>query len=381
SGWPETVDGGLVITRVDSDQDVMQNDVSFPGEAAGVQKVPFSFTASSGELGATANPDDEQYLSQWRIQVEPGDPLPFDNQLEFQVPIQTQFNIVLAAAETTPSSSLSVFRASVKPDAGQAGPVHIRYAPTALETLSTDADWLVLDPDWRPQWTAADTSLALEFAKQGGSILLMIGGKSPQGGWAELLGELGWEWLPQNANVNPGSIAFTPRGLFGEALSVWPAASWSGWVPKQHGALNRSESQPTTTYATDLGSAHILSRFDLGQGRIWLLNAPLAPDDGALLSPLFPAVMWELAKDAARLNGNESWTPPQNRDESDLTLLTQDERQQLANRYGIEFVDLNSLNEALGQMQGGFDMRIALLFLCLLVALVESWLANRLASL
>ncbi|MDP8243816.1 MAG: BatA domain-containing protein [Candidatus Hinthialibacter antarcticus] len=379
-GWQETVNGGLTVTRVDADEDVLQNDVSFPGNTSGVQRVPFSFTASAGDLVAIKT-NEETYASQWRIQIEPDDPLPIDNQLEFQVPIQTQFNIVLAADETAPSSSLAVLRASVKPDDTQTGPIQIHYAPTSLEALSPDDDWLVLNPAWRTEWSAAETSLVIEFAKQGGAVLVMTGGEVPQGAWAEFLGELGWEWLPENTEAQAGSITVSSIETLGDALSVWPKSAWDDWTPKQHGALTRSEAQPTTAYEYGAATAHSLAGFTLGQGRIWLLNAPLSTNQGALLSPLFPALMWELAKDAARVTRQENWTPPQRRFESDLTMLTQDERQQLQARYGIEFVDLDSINDALGKMQGGFDLRIVLIFICLLLALLESWLANRLASL
>ena len=305
TGWQDEVNGGLTVTRADTDQDVLQMDVSFPGGASGVQRIPFSFTASAGDLGATTS-NDATYLSQWIIQVEPGDPLPIDNQLAFQVPIQTQFNVVLAADESAPSTSLAVFRASVKPNEAQAGPIQIHYAPTSLEALSPDDDWLVLNPAWRTEWSAAETSLVIEFAKQGGAVLVMTGGEVPQGAWAEFLGELGWEWLLENLDATIGSIAYSSGSMLGDALSAWPSSAWNDWTPKQHGALTRSEAQPAAAYEYGVATAHTLAGFKLGQGRIWLLNAPLSPNQGALLSPLFPALMWELAKDAARAGRQES---------------------------------------------------------------------------
>jgi hypothetical protein len=380
TGWLDSVDGSLVITRVDTDEDVLQNDVSFPGEASNVQRVPFTYAVSASDLGNAAISDETAYQSQWRIQVEPEDALPFDNQIDIQLPVLNQFTIVLAADESAPSPSLAVMRTSVKPDA-TTGPIQIQYAPTSLELLSPDVDWLIVNPQWRAQWSPVETSLVLEYAKQGGAVLVLTDGNQPQGGWQEFLSELGWQWKTDGVQTTPESFAFTPRGLFGDGLAEWPVSAWAKWGPQSHGILARSESQSAVSYETYAGKAHLLSGFNLGQGRIWILNAPMTPEQNALLSPLFPALMWELAKDAARLHWQENWTPPQDRAESDLTMLTQDERQQLQDRYGIEFVELNALNQALGQMQGGLDMRIVLIFLCLVVALIESWLANRLASL
>ncbi len=379
-GWQEPVDGGLTITRVDADEDVMQIDVSFPANMPDVQRVPFSYTAAASEFGEALS-NQETYSSQWRIQIEPNDPLPIDNQLEFTIPIQTQFNLALAADETAPSPSLAIVRASIKPDNDASGPIQISYLPGSLAALAIDTDWLLLNPDWRAQWTAADTSLALEFARQGGAILVLSGGAAPQGEWAGLFEELGWQWLPTNADATLGEISFSSGSRLGAVLSVWPPSAWNGWHPNQHGLLNRNQSQPAAAYSYGGATAHTLVGFTLGQGKVWVLNTPLSPDGGALLSPLLPAILWELAKDAARNPSQGAWTPPPRRLESDLTMLSTEDRQLLNERYGIQFVELDSLRSALSELQGGVDLRILLIFLCLLVALVESWLANRLASL
>jgi hypothetical protein len=72
---------------------------------------------------------------------------------------------------------------------------------------------------------------------------------------------------------------------------------------------------------------------------------------------------------------------PQANEESDLTLLSEEEKAFLRETYGIAFATPDTLEEELSAQRSGTDLRMVLLFSLILLALTESWLSNRLASL
>ena len=111
-----------------------------------------------------------------------------------------------------------------------------------------------------------------------------------------------------------------------------------------------------------------------------MVNTSIGVEADTLLSPLFPVFLWEIAKDVARSRSHYSVPRFPNRNESDLTLLTEEDKNRLTEQYGIRFATAETMDRELANVSGSLDFRMVLLFFCLLLALTESWLSNHLAS-
>ena len=164
-------------------------------------------------------------------------------------------------------------------------------------------------------------------------------------------------------------------------MSAWDAAMWQPWMPARAGRMENGEIHPRVVYQAGDQTAHLISEAVLGKGRIWAVNTSLRPEAGALLSPLLPVFLWETAKDAARLKHPAAFQPPEPNPESDIRLLTNEEKQKLSQTYGIRFIQPEEIEDLAASLYGGTDLRALLLAFCGALALLESWLANRLASL
>ncbi|MBI1390494.1 MAG: hypothetical protein GC154_18815 [bacterium] len=367
--------GSIAVFLKEAGAELYSENVRFtPGDS--IISTPFSYTADMNELiQKTAGPVDAYHFT---LTVEPEDGLPFDNSLPLTVPAAKTLRVALPQTLGAGLASLTVIRSALQPDgdAGE-GPVQIVDAPLS-PFVQPEADLAILAPDWITSWNAADASAAMEFVKQGGSLLLFTGGRPIQNGWDEMLGAAGWRWRDpapdSSGSREPASVS--ADGLLGSALTQWPADSWNAWIGERPGTLQTAGARSLAA----CGSSMILGESRLGKGRIWVVNASLSSDSAALLSPLLPVMLWEIGKETLRAGWDEEWTAPDPRRESDLTLLSPDDRARLTERYGVEFTTLEDMSSALARFHGGVDVRLALLFVCLALGLAEAWLANRLAS-
>jgi len=156
---------------------------------------------------------------------------------------------------------------------------------------------------------------------------------------------------------------------------------WEPWLPKRAGRVESGGIRPRAVYQVGDQIAHLVSEVIMGQGQIWVVNTDTQPDAGTLLSPLLPVFLWETAKETARLKQPAILEWAESRRESDIRLLSGEEKQKLTETYGIRFVQPDEIREMVSPLYGGTDLRTLLLVLCGALALTESWLANRLASL
>lgn len=374
-GVIDPIDGILTIADPATGDEVYQSDYRFSQLSEGPSRIPFSFTIEAARLRSFSGDSVE-----WSLELDIEDGLPYDNSMRLTIPAVFDFHAALAAPSGG-DASLGVIEASLKPgndDSNQ----RVVERLSSFADLNPDIDLIVTSPSWAVSLQPPDQAALDEFVRQGGTLLLFTGGEEPGNDWSTWLEELGWTWLDaENVGVTGESVTVSPMNEAGEALSLWPRAAWADWAPRQHGSLRNDAAVPLVRYAAAGRQADLAVRLPLGPGSIWVVNTSLRPEDSSLLSPLFPAFLWELSKTAVKDRIEQEWTPPSPRHESNLTMLSEAEREQLEAEYGLQFATPETLDDALARLTGGADLRMLLLALCIAVALMESWLANRLASL
>ena len=378
----DSVSGSVSIYPSDSDECLFERDFTFPAALSGPVSIPFLYSGQYSDWKVTDSP--EQPELSLSIRVEPNDPLPLDNEMTVTIPCLKTFTFALFCDPRDEYPELSALRAVIDPLAGEsaAAPVRPVYVFPPEMNLPESPALAILSPRLSPWWSPAETSWMMDAIKNGGSAIVFTGSaEQRQGAWDAFLQELGWsQWETVDENAIPGAVHVASSGLLGQALAEWDPLMWNTWIPSEHGALEGVPGRGVVTYSIGERTAHLIAEIRLGEGSVWIVNTSLSPEAEILLSPLFPVFLWETAKEVIRSDEAYDLHPPSVRDESDLTLLTEEEKAILSERYGIRFAELETMREAISAMKGGTDLRMAVLFLCLIVALAESWLANRLAS-
>jgi len=377
--------GSISILRSDTNDTLFSRSISYPNSPGQPMAVPFDFTTPFAELRTSRQGTDSVSELQMTLRVEPQDLLPLDNEIQLKIPFNVTFTVGLAIPSDESNPAVSILMSAINPLRGtEASP------PVTLEKLTPPnilfpetLDLALLPGDFlSPVFLETDIPPTLDYVKNGGSLLLFTGGETGNNAWQNLLQAVGWQWLAtESTNGQPAAAAVGGSGLFPRALSVWDETTWLSWIPKRHGRMEGKDAIPLVTYRIGDRTAALLSQVSVGKGRIWIVNASLNPDAKTLLSPLLPALIWETGKEIARdkiaLNLALSGENP----ESDLTLLSPEEKQLLTERYGIRFADPGTVGKEMDVVYGGTDIRLILLLVCLALALGESWLSNRLASL
>lgn len=344
----------------------------------------FQFTAIPARLAAPEAPDaDAPGSIVIDIQLVPEDALPFDNRMRLEIPFADRFRAGLAHDASNPPQGVEFISTALAPGEGFS---NVEIVPVSPPDAFFEAGLglAAVNRDYVPWWSPADSTSLLNYVKQGGAALIFTGGSpSDNHSWEQLLSEIGWEWGGERGNAEPA--VETPGGArkdpVGAMLSDWAPAMWNPWLPSRHGSLTGGRRQALAVYTANGETREVIAGRALGEGRLWIVNSALNADSPALWSPILPALLWEAAKEAARINGGYEYSPPPDRTESDLRLLTEDDKRFLTEKYGIRFADAANAADEIERLFGGVDLRFALLFLAIAAALAESWLANRMAAL
>ncbi len=377
-------DGTISILRSDGNETLYSRSIVFPSLPGQPVEIPFAFTTPFTDLRKSMESAGTEL--NLMLRVDPLDLLPLDNEIRLQLPTISSFTagLVCPANESGPIATVLLSAINPLRETPESPPVSVERISPPDSTYRDTLGMAVLAGDLIDSWwPPEEVSTTLDYVKQGGALLVFTGGReAADGAWRQLLDILGWKWLdPESASGVPETVSLGGTGSFIRALSAWEQSMWTPWIPQRHGRLEGDSAVPVATYRIGEQTAFLLSEMSLGKGRIWVVNASLSPEEEALYSPLLPALVWETGKEAARKNSIAEIAIPGPREESNLTLLSPEEKEILTARYGFRFTTLATLEEAMKTVYGGTDLRTVLLFLCLLLALGESWLSNHLASL
>ncbi len=377
--------GKISILRPETGEEIYTQLISFPQTEGQAASLPFLFTALYSDLAESVEgegePADELHFS---IQVQPEDLLPHDNSLDLQVPCVDRFLFGIVCDPNVPPRELPVLSSALNPlaDEPSSPPVDIRYITPEQKPYPLDIDLAIVSGYFATWWSTADSFAIQEYVKKGGSAVIFTGGTLQRSDdWKNFLEEIGWEWTTNvEIKKKPEQITANQTSVLGDLFDQWNEEVWHTWIPSMHGKLLENRGRSLITYQIDESTYSLISEISLGKGRIWLVNSEIDLEAETLLSPAFPVFLWETSKEIAREQQKYSLPDLPSRAESDLTLLTDEEKELLAERYGIRFADAETMDDAIAQRFGSIDLRLFLLFICLLFALTESWLSNYLAS-
>jgi len=379
--------GTLSILRASDDKPFYARSVAYPALPNQVAALPFLFSArytdfapKAKETGAASDAGEFKF----HVRLDPPDLLPIDNELTLEIPAIRNFTAAIAADPAAPPPELSVLQSALNPLAQtpDSPPVQIVYLSPPRITYPKGTDMAILANTLFPGWTPAETTASLEYIKNGGAVVVFTGAAGNRAdAWNDFLRELGWSWLPTGdggSEPKPHSDAGTR--LLDQSLASWDEAMWKPWIPKAHGVAAGEHTRTLISYTVGEKTGSLIAETALGKGRAWLVNTALTAQTETLLSPVLPVFLWETAKETARAKADYTPALPVARDESDLTLLTAEEKNTLTQRYGIQFAAPEDLQKQLFKLYGGTDLRLLLILGCVALALLESWLSNRLAS-
>lgn len=379
-GAQEPQQGSLAITAPETGRQLLNRPYSFAPTQGEATYSPFSYTTSFADLAQAVQLEQEAPDIQLEISASPSDALPVDDQIVLELPIAAPFNFIIMTEEDAASRAQNILRSMISVwQRGENTPLRIAEVPPG-SGIPAQSNLLMAAPSLAPSWTAADSNALLEYVRQGGNAILFTGGDDLQGPWSDLLQGLDWIWIQTEASFEEGSLSVSGQGPLAEALRLWEEDIWQPWLPAGTGEMNAEESRRWVSYRVGDQLASLLTERRLGQGRLYLVNSALDQEQQVLLSPLFPVLTWELAKRSVRTQQEIESPAAQSRPESDLTLLSEADRQTLTERFGIQFAPPENPEVALSEQNSGSDLRLLFLGLCLMIALAESWLANRLAS-
>ncbi|HOJ61639.1 MAG TPA: BatA domain-containing protein [bacterium] len=379
-------EGTVSIQLKDRAEQLYSRAVTFPGATPEPVAIPFSFTARYLDLIPFQENNPLPPELEFVVQVSPEDPLPVDNQVVIRIPAAAPFRVGYVQGVEEDNLVLPVLHSALNPLAREGQPLPVTLSRIALPFMTdeTQVDLVLLDKHLTgDSMTGADQSAIMEYVKNGGAVVLFTGGEPPAPGpWSAMLAAVGWQWYDEPPEkIPPSPVSVSGAGMWGEALSAWDPSMWEPWLPKRAGRVESGGIRPRAVYQVGDQIAHLVSEVIMGQGQIWVVNTDTQPDAGTLLSPLLPVFLWETAKETARLKQPAILEWAESRRESDIRLLSGEEKQKLTETYGIRFVQPDEIREMVSPLYGGTDLRTLLLVLCGALALTESWLANRLASL
>jgi aerotolerance regulator-like protein len=383
----EPLDNGTIsILRTGSDDTLYSRSIAYPDIKQTPVKIPFQFTTRFSLLRESQQDIKQNPEINLVLRAEPLDQLPIDNQLEIQLPAISKFKVGIVSGNTENDSVSAILTSAINPLQGAQESPPVTIQNMILPDISYDAelDMVVLADNLAQEQLAPNNAdQTMEYIKNGGSVVLFTGsGNETNGPWNLLLNSIGWQWLNQdNSDIKTESISISKSGRLAETFSTWDKTMWLDWMPNRHGRIKADGAHPLITYKSGDETAYLVSQSTIGKGRVWVINTSLLPESNALLSPILPPILWEIGKEIARTKTNSQLKHYGARAESDLTLLTNEEQQQITEQYGIRFADSSTIDKEIDSFYGGVDLRLLLIFLCIAIALLESWLSNHLASL
>ncbi len=376
-------DGRITVTRQDSGDPLYDRAILFPAAKGTPAGVPFTCPVRFADLFPETSAASRPERLTFDIQIMPPDPLSVDNEISLDIPYIEQFSVGIFGDEDTHYQSLTILKTIFNPsDIQTQSPYSIinTILPPVRE-ISDETDMFIVARHLVPWWSPQETTAAMNFIKKGGTAVVFTHEPGPKAEpWEQFLSQLGWQWDGDNPNTDIQGISVAKTDLLSNALADWKESMWEGWIQPYHGTAVHENAKPIVTYRLGDQTHHLLSEIQLGQGKVWLLNTSITVDGETILSPILPAFLWEAGKETARMNQSYTISLPQPKQESDLRLLTEEEKQRLSDQFQIQFTRIDNLAADIDKTYGGTDLRLILLFVCVLVALVESWLSNRLAS-
>ncbi len=383
----EPLDNGTIsILRTSSDETLYSRSIAYPDIQQNQVKIPFQFTTQFSLLRESQQASNQKQDIDLVLRAEPLDLLPFDNELQIQIPAISRFTVGIVSKQEEDDSVLAILTSAINPLQGTKESPPVTIQNLILPDISYDAalDMVILaDNLAQGQFAPDNADQAMEYTKNGGAVVLFTGSDNQTNTpWNLLLDSVGWQWLNQtDSDIKSDSISISESGRLAKTLSSWDTTMWLDWTPNRHGRMTVDGAQPLITYKSGEETAYLVSQSTIGKGRIWIINTSLLLESNALLSPILPPILWEIGKEVARSKINSQLKHYSARVESDLTLLTNGEKQQLTDQYGIRFADISTIDKEIDSFYGGIDLRLLLIFLCIAMAMLESWLSNHLASL
>jgi len=376
--------GSISIFHSETGEHLYSKPVSYPASGDDVAVLPFSFTALFTKLlmeNSQIETGDDLIFT---IKVEPSDALSFDNEMTIRVPVSTRFTYGLACKPLVDDQARSIMASAMNPLAGteDSPPVQVVNIPPPITDFPPDIDLLFVVHDFAQWWSNQETMSTVNYIKNGGSAVVFVGDRGEDDSyWDRFLTELGWTWFNGDTVERTGPVSVADTDLFSHALSSWENSMWESWIPEQsHGVTSLPNARPLAVYPAGEEMASLITDVPLGKGRVWLINTALNEKSEVLLSPILPVLMWEAAKEVARSQRESAISISKPREESNLVLLSEEDKQVLQNIYNIRFATKDTVKQEIDRIHSGIDLRLFLLFLCVVLALVESWLSNRLAS-
>ncbi len=376
SGLNANQSGTLSVYDKDSGKSIYSQSVQFTIGNENESTIPFHFDLDPSAFFARDNSPENATLFHLMLELDTGDTLQVDNRQELNMPIvgQVQFGVGYDAA--LPPVELRFLTAALSDN--------VEVAPMSPPNFvfTNDMSMALLAGRFVPWWAAGDTMKTIEYVKNGGNLLVFTGvGENSNTAWNNLLEELGWTWADNTEIDDFRNLAISGGGDISNALQAWETGMWDAWKPPVHGRMNAEQVKPVVTYQSGDSEYHLITEAQIGKGTLWLVNADLQAGADNVWSPILPSLIWESAKQSVRSKMEFDFEPPQPRWESNLTVLTDEDKQSLNENYGIQFAQPEDAANQLNTIYGGLDLRYLLLMLTIFTALVESWLANRLASL
>lgn len=364
----------LSVYERKSGKSIYNQPVSFSAANNGVVSAPFQFHINSNEFFTQPQTGSQDNAVTFMMELDQQDGLAIDNRLELNIPFVEEMQLGIAYDSALPPVEFR-FITSAFLDSVAVVPL----IPPGL-MYSTDIHLTVLTNYFVSGWTPADTMNTIEYWKNGGNVLIFSDANG-NSAWNNLLEEMGWTWNNATESNEFRNVSIAGGEGLPAALQSWSIDMWEAWKPAVHGRINTGNAKPVVTYQSGENEFHLIAEAQNGKGKAWLVNANLQSSGDAVWSPVLPSILWESAKEAARSQSNYKFEPPQLRWESDLTMLSDDDKKLLHDNYGIQFIQPEDAAQELHLIYGDMDLRYLLLMLTIFTALVESWLSNRLASL
>ncbi len=355
--------------------------IQYPSSRESINSQSYFFSARFTDLLPKEENVAPPEVLDFSIHLEPDDPLPLDNRLSLTVPAIDRFRYALLDQSQESQEVVTILQTAINPmrDSSQAPPIETEILTPPFDLENASPHLLLVAKTLNESWAPTQTNQVLEYVRNGGSVIVFTGAAESQDPeWEAFLEELGWLWKNEDPAVEENSLSVTGSDILAQSLSTWENEMWNPWIGERHGTLRGT---PLVSYRVGDETHHLVSETVLGKGKIWLANSSLEPNGDTLLSPLLPAFLWETGKEQARDHQTYDFSIPAPSEESNLTLLTEQEKQELEDNYGIQFAELSNLREALDNLYGGTDLRLLLIFLCVVLGVTESWMSNRLASL
>lgn len=381
SGVVKSVNSNLSTTvsvyEKESAKSLFSQKLTFSDANEGVTSSPFQINVDSAGFMDEENNNDENSSANLIMELDHQDQLVIDNQLELSIPLINSLQVGVAYDSSMQPVELRFISAALL-ESNEIIPL----TPSPV-TYTDNVNIAILSGSFVPIWSPTDTMNTLEYIKNGGQVLLFTGSNNTNSSaWNSLLEELGWSWDTNTEGPNNFlNVSVAQGDGLSSSLQEWNLNMWDTWIPSTHGKQDEQNSRPVVVYQSNGTEYHLITESTVGLGKLWIVNANIQANEDVVWSPILPSIIWGSTKESAKAKASFEDVEHPPRWESDLTILSEEDKELLTETYGIKFVDANDVAGELQTIYGGLDLRYLLMILTIFTALLESWLSNRLASL